>query len=169
MMRYGGLSVEAAQALRHFNRVRNAIQHENEVCQGSCQAVEQYARLMESIIMGPEHTLAAAAYTDDLFAATLVALDRPASPKLQAPPGGAPSAARPLPTDAPARPPAAAAPRPVVPSSRGTSPVRDARPVGRRWRHDATGGRARCVLAVLLYATLPREPAQPAQSPAEQC
>jgi hypothetical protein len=59
--------------------------------------LEQYARLVESIISGPERTLAAAAYRNDLFAATIAALDRPLPPKPQAITGGAPLAAPPLP------------------------------------------------------------------------
>ena len=49
MMRYGGLDGSAAETIRHFNRIRNAIQHDNQVYRGSRQAVEQYARLAQSI------------------------------------------------------------------------------------------------------------------------
>jgi uncharacterized protein YutE (UPF0331/DUF86 family) len=164
MMRYGGLSGSAARTIRDFNRLRNAIQHENYVYEGSRQAIEQYARLVESTISGPDRLLAAAAYPDELFAATAAGLELPLSPKAQAAPNAAASAARPQPADAPVQPPATTAPRPALPASRGAAPVRDAR---------GNQGEARrtfllvlvllAMLAALLYATLPRAPAPPLQ------
>jgi hypothetical protein len=121
MIQYGELSDADAQAIRHYNRIRNRIQKQNEIFQGTRQEVQQYAARVERIISGhfPQ-----AAIPDEFFEAQRRMLGLPPSPKPIPP---QPTAPRPV------------VPKPIAPTERPSPREQTSRSTSRQPTRAETG------------------------------
>ncbi|HEX9369557.1 MAG TPA: hypothetical protein VF897_01070, partial [Roseiflexaceae bacterium] len=129
---------------KHNSRVRNAIQHHNQVHHGTRQALEQYASLVESLITGRERSFAGAEIPNELYEASMAALgmespakQRPVDdtprPEPARPAAAAPSRAQQRPAPAPTRSRNAAMPSRRAAPERGGPPNSTSPPARSSW------------------------------------
>jgi hypothetical protein len=113
MIQYGELSDADAQAIRHYNRIRNRIQKQNEIFQGTRQEVQQYAARVERIISGdfPQTSI-----PDEFFEVMRSSLDQVTSQKPIPPQSSPPTSPPPQSTTPRPSPPRPIAPQPTIPS-----------------------------------------------------
>jgi hypothetical protein len=83
MMSYEGLSTTDAGIIRRYNYIRNRIQHDNEIYQGTREEVERYARLVERVITGELPSFEQAEIPNELFEAQIAMLGIPTPAKQQ--------------------------------------------------------------------------------------
>ena len=84
MVQYGKLGSADAETIKGYNRIRNAIQHHNQVYRGTRQALDRYANLAEALITARDRSFAGAEISTELFEASRAMLGINPSPKERA-------------------------------------------------------------------------------------